>query len=106
MFGKEVNIMEERKKAYEWVVTMSGGDFHVLSENQFSAFKDNVSGDKMYFDDFGFNPSFVSSWFKRDAEVLINKYPCPNCFGNGMKFNKERNKSEICTTCEGTGLSI
>lgn len=95
-----------KPQVFEWVVTMSNGDFYVLTENQYKHYKENWKEGKIFFDTFEINPSFVSSSMRRPAEEILKKYPCERCHGGGMLFNYNEKKNMLCFICKGTGLSL
>lgn len=97
--------MENQKKVYEWVLTMSKGDDVILTENQYEFYAKKMEEDdnrKLMFSDFGFNPVFVVSEIKVPANYIRRKYPCRDCHSAG----RNADNTDWCTTCEGSGINI
>lgn len=96
--------MKNKKQAYEWVLTMSKGDDHVLTEAQYEHYKSSYKEGKIFFDTFEVNPSFVMSAFMQPADITKRKYPCRDCNTNGVAYENEQ--LIVCKACGGTGLDL
>ena len=95
------------KKAYEWVLMFFNDELPnvYLTERQYEFYRDHREDKVIDFEDFSFAPSGIASSFKREANVIKDKYPCMKCNTNGyiIKGSTER---EICPECEGTGVKL
>jgi hypothetical protein len=87
--------------SYEWVLSMSKGEDIILTERQYKFYRDNITSNKVTFDDCELNPAFVVSAYKRPAQVIKDKYPCKNCGTTG-----KMNDYSVCPKCEGSGVDI
>lgn len=97
-----------KKKAYEWVLTMSNEDCFYLTEKQYEFYKENQGNGKIFFDTFEVNPSFVIGARKQEADHIKSMYPCRECNSNGIIIMKKRPDGSfpICPKCEGTGIFL
>lgn len=99
------------KIAFEWVLTPSKGDDAILTENQYSFYKNQVKdGDvgTIFFDACEIHPTQIVSAIRREASYTKQKYPCMTCDTNGyLLLKKDANGVfEICPDCGGTGLNL
>lgn len=95
------------KIIYEWVVTMNNGENIILTENQYEVLKNHIQENEnpgqIFFSDFMINPVFILSTYKRPADEIKNKYPCPRCHQSGYDPD---DRSFWCKNCEGTGVEL
>lgn len=99
--------MDNRKQAYEWVLTISKGDDQILTENQYEAYKKNHQDGKIFFDTFEVNPSYVVSASRQPANHTKKKYPCKACNTIGFAPGRDNQGNlVVCKKCEGTGLDL
>lgn len=81
---------------------MSKGDDVILTENQYQFYKEHHKDSKVAFSEVEISPSFVVQAWKRPAQYIRNKYPCPVCHMGG----RNADNSGWCPSCKGSGVQL